>query len=155
MNQFASKVNVLGTTWTIDVKKQDKDKILQSVEGYADRTTRRIEIQIDIALAIRRVQIEQLRLDDIRRVVIHLGAEENHAVHHQAAEHIHLRHVQLTLLEDSGRDIAVRRLYVICTLRQDLLHMHGVKALRSGKFQKVIFHFFSAAFSAARFACAR
>lgn len=44
MNQFASKVNVLGTIWTIDVKKQDEDKILQSVEGYADRTTRRIVI---------------------------------------------------------------------------------------------------------------
>ena len=80
------------------------DKLHRVIDAQAriHRTARRIEIEVDIPLAVHGVQIEQLRLDDIGRIVIHLGSEENHAVHHQAAEHIHLGHVQLTLLKDSG-----------------------------------------------------
>ena len=44
MNKIADSANILGSKWTIEVKKQDEDEILQSVEGYADRTTRRIVI---------------------------------------------------------------------------------------------------------------
>lgn len=44
MNRFSETVDILGTQWKIKVRKQNEDKILQTVEGYADRTTREIVI---------------------------------------------------------------------------------------------------------------
>ena len=45
-------------------------------------------------------------MDDVGHIVVDGGAEEDDAIHHQAAEHIHLGHVELTFLDDGGADVA-------------------------------------------------
>ena len=42
----------------------------------------------------------------VGRIVVHIGAEEYDAVHHQAGEYIHLGYVELALLYDGGGDVA-------------------------------------------------
>lgn len=44
MNQFASKVNVLGTEYTITVSNEKQDKIMKGADGYTDKTTKRIVV---------------------------------------------------------------------------------------------------------------
>lgn len=44
MNKFSETVNILGTPWKIEVKTIKEDKLLKNVEGYSDKTTRKIVI---------------------------------------------------------------------------------------------------------------
>ena len=50
----------------------------------------------------------QLRLDDIRRVVVDRYAQKDDAVHHQPREDVHRRDVHLPLLDDRRRNVFLR-----------------------------------------------
>ena len=73
-------------------------------EAGVDGASRRVEVDLDILLGVHALEEEQLGLDDVGGVVVDGGAEEDDAVHHQAAEDVHLGHVKLTLLNDIRRE---------------------------------------------------
>ena len=64
------------------------------------RSSGRVEVNLDVFLAVNAFEEKQLSLDDIGGVVVDGCAEEDDAVHHQAAEDVHLCNVQLTLFND-------------------------------------------------------
>ena len=70
-----------------------------------NRSARRIDVELDVLLRIGRFQEEQLRLDDVGRIVVDRRPEEDDAVHHQAGEDVHRGDVQLALLDDRGRHV--------------------------------------------------
>ena len=68
-------------------------------------TARRIDIDRDILARVYRVQIEQLRLKRVCRIVIYLCTQKNNAIHHQSGEYIELSYIQLSLFENIGIQI--------------------------------------------------
>ena len=58
-----------------------------------------------------RLQEEQLRLNNVCRIVIDRRTQEDDAVHHKTRKDIHRSYIELTLLDDCRRDIS--RLYRI------------------------------------------
>ena len=52
-----------------------------------------VDVDGNILLRVNRVQIKQLCLQGVGGIVIYLRAKKYDAIHHQAAKHIHLRHV--------------------------------------------------------------
>lgn len=73
--------------------------------NWPNRSARRIDVELDVLLRIGRFQEEQLRLDDVGRIVVDRRPEEDDAVHHQAGEDVHRGDVQLALLDDRGRHV--------------------------------------------------
>ena len=72
-----------------------------------DRAARRVDVNRDVFRRVGRLEIEQLRLDDVGHIVVDRHAEEDDAVHHQTRKHVHAGHVQLALLDDCRRYVAV------------------------------------------------
>ena len=66
-----------------------------------------VQVQGDIGMGILRSQEQQLGLDDVGHIVVDGHAQKDDAVHHQAAEHVHLGHVQFALFRDGGVDVSV------------------------------------------------
>ena len=58
-------------------------------------------------MGIVRRQEQKLGHHDVRHVVVDGHAQEDDAVHHQAAEHVHRGHVQFALFNDGGVDVTV------------------------------------------------
>ena len=77
------------------------------------RTAGRIDIDGNILSRIHRIQIKQLSLQRIGRVIIYLGSQEYDTIHHQTGKHIHLCHVQLTLFQNIGIEILVLRAHYV------------------------------------------
>ena len=71
-------------------------------------TTWSIDIQRYIARTVARRKEKKLSCDDIGNIVINRNTKENDPVHHQTAEHIHRRYIQLSFLYDGRIDITVK-----------------------------------------------
>ena len=88
---------------------------LDQLHGVIDPETRRnltarcIEIQGNIRGRIRGSQEQELGLDDVGHVVVDRDAEEDDAVHHQPAEHVHRSDIELALLDDLRVDVGIHR----------------------------------------------
>ena len=85
----------------------DKLHGIIDAETGRDRSSRRIEIQGYVPCGIIRRQKKELGLHDIGDIVINRDAEEDDAVHHKTAEHIHRSHIQLSLLYNGRIDICI------------------------------------------------
>ncbi len=73
-------------------------------EAGIDGASGGVEVDLDIASAVDALEEEQLCLNDVGGVVVDGGAEEDDAIHHQAAEDVHLGDIQLALLDDVGSE---------------------------------------------------
>ena len=67
-----------------------------------------IQVHGNVGTRVLGGQEEELGLDDIGHVIVDGNAQEDDAVHHEAAENIHLGHVELTFLGDGGIDVSVQ-----------------------------------------------
>ena len=87
------------------------DQLHGVVDGKAagDVPTGRIQVQRDVGLGVHGGEKKKLRNDDVGHIIVNLYAQEDDAVHHQAAEYIHLGNVQFALLDDGRVDIGVNR----------------------------------------------
>ena len=85
------------------------DELHGVIDGEAARNlaARCVQVEGDVRLAVQRRQEEQLGLDDVRDIVVDGHAQEDDAVHEQAAEDVHGGHVHLPLFDDGRVDIAV------------------------------------------------
>ena len=96
-----------------------------------------VQVHGNVGLWICRCQEQQLCLDDVGHVVIDGNPQEDDAVHHEAAEHVHLRHIELALLRNGGIDVAVIH-------RGVTVKGHGADAPAFyGKFLKIGHRFFA------------
>ena len=87
----------------------------------------RVDIDLDVLLRIDRLEEQQLRLNDIGRIVVDRGAEEDDAVHHQTREDVHRGDVELPLLDDRRRDVCgARRAEIVQPERADAAVQPGV-----------------------------
>ena len=82
-------------------------------QSGCDAAARGVNIEGYILARIDGVEVQQLCLQGVGSIVVHLCAKEDDAVHHQTAVDIHLRHVKLTLLKDVGIQILCLRLHHI------------------------------------------
>ena len=71
-------------------------------EAGIDGAAGGVEVDGDLAVGVHVLEEEELRLDDVGGVVVDGGAEEDDAVHHEAAEDVHLGDVELALFDDVG-----------------------------------------------------
>ena len=76
-------------------------------EAGVDGAAGGVEVDGNLAVGIHVLEEEELRLDDVGGVVVDGGAEEDDAVHHQAAEDVHLGDVELALFDDVGGERGV------------------------------------------------
>ena len=85
------------------------DDLHRIIDGKArgNLSARGVQVQGDIRVGIARRQEKELGHHDIRDVVVDRDAQEDDAVHHQAAEDIHLGDVQLALLGNGRVDVGV------------------------------------------------
>ena len=95
---------------------------------------------MDVAVRFSGIQVQKLRLNNISSVIVDLCAEEDDAIHHQTGENIHLRHVELALLEDRRTDVVCLRLsgHGSHGIVHYSLDMHAVHALCGCEFQEIV-----------------
>lgn len=87
----------------------------------------RVDVNLNVLLGVDRLQEEQLRLDDVGRIVVDGCTEEDDAVHHQTREDVHRGDVELPLLDDGRRDIGgAHRLEIVQLERTDAALFPGV-----------------------------
>ncbi|EJW98087.1 hypothetical protein EVA_13805 [gut metagenome] len=95
-------------------------------------TTRRIYIDGDVFTRICRIQVEQLCLERVRRIIVDGGTEEDDAVHHQTGEYVHLRYVERTLFKDI-------RIQVLVLALDYVVNHHGINTyIGLSKFSKIV-----------------
>ena len=86
---------------------------LDNLHRVIDGETRRnlaaggVQVHRDVRARVRGGQEQELGHDDVGHVIVDGNAQEDDAVHHQAAEHVHLGDVQLALLGNGRVDVGV------------------------------------------------
>ena len=91
-----------------------------NAQSGRNRTAGRVDIDLNVLFGIDRFEEQQLRLNDIGRVVVDRRAEEDDAVHHQPREDVHRGDIQLTLFDDRRRHVgAADRLEIVQFQRTD------------------------------------
>ncbi len=67
------------------------DELHRVVDRHAggDRTAGRVHVQPDVLLGVLALEVQQLRGDEVRDVVVHVGAEEDDALLQQPVEDVH------------------------------------------------------------------
>lgn len=78
-------------------------------EAGVDAAAGTVDVDGDVLAGVGAVEVEELGLESVGGVVINLRAEEDDAVHHEAAEHVHLGDVELSLFEDVWVEVLVLR----------------------------------------------
>ena len=68
---------------------------------------RRVYVDVDVLARVGLIQVEELSLQGVSRVVVNLRAKEYDAVHHQAREDVDLGNIQLPLFQDVGVEVLV------------------------------------------------
>ena len=88
-------------------------------------TTRSVDIYLNILEWVYRLQEEELCLDDVCHIVGHWGTQEEDTLHHQTAEYIELRNIQLTLLQYHWIDVGrLHSLVIVKAKRRDAAMAH-------------------------------
>ena len=69
------------------------------------RSAGSIQINGYIFTGICRIEIQQLSLNNICRIIVYLRTQKYNTVHHQTRKNIHLRNIQLAFFNNGGRNI--------------------------------------------------